>query len=614
MQELPSEEALSAGHRQREVRKRRRMAFIMTGVALLCCLLLGGMTYRFFLTVHLDHERRLSEQRLEAFALSLEATLNRYEALPGLLALDPFLADVLRYPDQPEHIAQANHRLEAIQEKTAATAVFLINTEGKTLAASNWRWPHSFVGHNYIFRPYFRDALSEGFGRFYGVGVTTGEPGYFLATPLKDGEQVIGVIVLKISLEAIEQILVGAGNTLLVDPDGVVFLASRSVWRYRSLGVLRDSAVSRLHETRQYGHSPLALLADQPIAVNTDVPVRFALPDEAKQVRLVHARNVGTVGWQVVQLGELREAQAAAQGAGVAAGFAAAFVIGMVVLVIQRRRRREELRRVYAGLEALIAERTIDLTEKVTALERTESILRETRDSAVQAGKLAVLGQMSAGISHELNQPLAALHTFTDNALALLQRDRKLEAVENLQQIRGLIDRMARIVRQLKVFARKESAVPQSVLVASAIEHAQLMVEPRRKETGATIQIAPFDQTLAVSAEGSRLEQILVNLLRNGLDAMIGQPQPILEIEVKRHDGQIAIMVRDQGPGIPESVLAHLFEPFYTTKPAGQGLGLGLVISLSIAESYGGSLEAHNRAEGTGAMFVLTLPEDKIHL
>ncbi len=585
-----------------------RRAWFLLGAAACFCLLLGSLCYRIFLAGYIDSERQLSAQRLDAFALSLEATLSRHESLPGLLALDPTLAALLRDPKNPQRIAAANAYLETVQQGAALANAFLIDIDGNTLAASNWRLPRSFVGHNYAFRPYFRDALAKGLGRFYGVGVTTGEPGYFLAGPVREGGRTLGVVVVKVGLEAMEQAMAGAGETLLLaDQDGVVFLSSNRQLRYRTLRPLPTAIGERLAETKQYGEPPITPLADRPLPLDATEPVRLALTGQPEREWLIHARPVGNSGWQVVQLGNPGEARSAATAAATAVTFAAAFLLGLAAHFRHRQRRREELRRVYDELESRIAERTADLTEQIAALERTKAILRETRDAAVQTGKLATLGQMSAGISHELNQPLAALQTFADNARALLARGRYDEVGENLQTISELVDRTGRIVRQLKSFARKEAATPQAVTVASAIEHAQMIVEPRRRELAAHIAVELPAETLLAIAEAGRLEQILVNLLRNGLDAMAGQTTPQLEVSAKREGEQIAIRVRDHGPGVPDEVRAHLFEPFYTTKPAGEGLGLGLAISLTIAESYGGTLSAHNAPDG-GAVFVLTLP------
>lgn len=581
---------------------------LLAAAATLACLLVGLLGYRLLLDNYLAHERQLATQRLDAFALSLEATLNRHESLPGLLALEPSLAALLREPLNPQRIAAANAYLEAAQQGAAVAATYLIDADGLTLAASNWRQPRSFVGHNYAFRPYFTDAIADGLGRFYGVGVTTGEPGYFIAAPVRDGGRVLGVVVLKVGLEAMEQAMAGAGDTLLLaDADGIVFLSSERRLRYRTLAPLPATVSARLAQTRQYGNQTIAPLADSPLRLDLTQPQRLALADEAAREVLPVSRPVGQFGWRVVQLGRPDEARGAAFSGALALALAAAFALGVAVHLRHRRQRREELRRIHSELELRIAERTADLTAKIAELQRTEAILHETRDAAVQAGKLAVLGQLAAGISHELNQPLAALQTFADNASALLARGRHGEVGENLQMIGELIGRTGRIVRQLKTFARKEAATPQAVTIATAIEHALLLVEPRRRDSGARISVSQDDPALLVVAEAGRLEQVLVNLLLNGLDAMHGQPAPQLEILAGRDGRNVRISIRDHGTGIADEVRSHLFEPFYTTKPAGEGLGLGLAISLAIVESYGGTLRTDNAADG-GAVFELTLP------
>lgn len=589
----------------------RRTALVL-GMAVAVCLLLGGLAYWLVFVLTLDRERALEAQRLDGFALALEATIRRHESLPSLLALDPSLRAVLKAPADQRRVAEANGYLEAAQQRAAVATAYLIDTNGLTVAASNWRQQRSFVGHNYAFRPYFQDALEKGLGRFYGIGVTTGEPGYFIAAPVREQNRTLGVVVLKIGLDSIEQALAGTGDTLLLaDSDGVVFLAADPRLRYRSLAPLAPAVVKRLVATQQYGGQPVQPLADRVVQLTNTMPLRLALSGKPAGERLIHARPVGSFGWQVVYLADTGEIRATALAAANAVGFAVAFALGLAAHFRHRARRREELRGIYAQLEQRIAERTAELTYKITTLERTEAILRETRDAAVQAGKLATLGQMSAGISHELNQPLAALQTFADNARTLLLRGRPAEAAENLETISDLVGRAGRIVRQLKTFARKEAATPQAVAVTSAIEHALTIIEPRRRETGAHIAVGECAPGLCVLAEAGRLEQVLVNLMRNGLDAMNGSPTgiqpPCLDIGAERMGARVAIRIRDHGPGLAAEVLDHLFEPFYTTKPVGEGLGLGLAISLSIVESYGGTLSAHNADEG-GAEFVLILP------
>lgn len=586
-----------------------RRPALLAGAACALCLLLGWLAYRSLFAYQIGQERRQAALRLDTLALSLDASLARHESLPGLLALDPSLSALLQAPGDLARQAAANAYLEAAQQNAQIGAAFLIDAQGLTLAASNWRQPYSFVGHNYAFRPYFRDAREHGLGRFYGVGVTTGEPGYFLAAPIRQGNALLGVIVLKIGLDSLEQALANSGDTLLLaDADGVVFLASARRLRYRSLSPLPAATLARLHASKQYGEAPPMPLADRPVPLDT--LATLALPDERPRERIVHARPVGKHGWRLVQLGDPGDARTAALAAATAVAFASAFALGLAAHLRQRARRRDELQRIHASLETRIAERTADLTAQIAALEKTKAILRETRDAAVQTGKLATLGQMAAGISHELNQPLAALQTLADNAQALLARGRLDEAAENLQLISDLVGRTGRIVRQLKSFARKEAATPQPVSVDSAIEHALLIVEPRRRELAASIHVPDADPARQVIAEAGRVEQILINLLRNGLDAVADHAAPCVELSCRPHPGdasRLDLCVRDHGPGLSDEARHHLFEPFFTTKPAGTGLGLGLAISQTIAESYGGTLSARNAPDG-GAEFVLTLP------
>ena len=563
--------------------------------AVLICIAIGIAAQRSFLAVQLDAQRDAARHRLEFFAKSLEALLERNEALPSLLALEGKLGSLLD-ADTPAARDAASRHLEAVARIAQVGAAYLMNDKGLTLAASNWNQPQSFVGHSYAFRPYFEEAAAGRVGRFYGVGVTTGEPGYFLASGLRTLSGARGVIAVKLSLVDFENAMRDSGEAvLLADRDGVVFLSAVPQWKYRVLEPLGQPARERLNRTLQYGNQALLPLV---------MPARHALSAQA----------LGSLGWRMLLLSDETQPRRAALAVGAAAALAAALALGLVMHMDLRRRRRNErlaadarLREVHATLEQRIAARTAELEHKVVALKRTEAILRETRDSAVQAGKLAVLGQLSAGMSHELNQPLAALHTLSDNAIKLLGQQRVAETQENLALISQLAARMGRIVTQLKAFARKDAAaVLGPVSVAQAIEHALIIVEPRRAELRARIAVEPVAQGLQVRGDATRLEQVLVNLLRNGLDEVAGHEPRELQVSATVGADEVAIRIRDFGRGITPDVLPHLFEPFYTTKPVGQGLGLGLALSLTIVESFGGRLEARN-ADGGGAEFSVWL-------
>lgn len=281
----------------------------------------------------------------------------------------------------------------------------------------------------------------------------------------------------------------------------------------------------------------------------------------------------------------------------------------------ERRMAEAALRKAHQELEQRIAERTADLVatnsallEKVEELKTTEHILRESRDNAVQAGKLTVLGQMSAGVSHEINQPLTAIHTFTDNAVSFLELGRVPEALENLGTISRMTDRIGAIVAEIKSFSRKSPVAKQAISIVNVINHASMLVEPQRHQLDAILEVRPFSETLQVWADVVRFEQVMVNLLRNSLDAVSGQSDKRVTVTIVRHEPEIHIIISDTGPGIAEEVFPHLFESFVTTKPSGQGLGLGLAISHMIITELGGKLTARNPETG-GAEFTIVLEE-----
>lgn len=599
-------------------RPRRRTLFgALAGLVL--CVLVALAAYGLLLQNQLAQQRQANAQRLSAYALSLDTLLARHETLPYVLSLDGRLAGLLAQPIDARLTAEVNRYLEGVQRRAGVAAVFLLDRHGQTLAASNWHTPQSFVGQSYAFRPYFRDAAQGRPGRFYGIGNTTRTPGFFLSAPLPGPSGPAGVVVVKVSLDGIERAWRASGDHLaLADRDGVLFIATEPAWQYRTLAPLPPEARRRLQANRQYGDQPLMPLSADSILGQGE---RLRLPLEQRRTDLLaQSHSAGPLGWRVLLFSELTEARQTAAGGAAALGFAMAFVLALTVYGQQRRRRlaerraaQAELRRVEAELETRIVERTAELQaantaleNRVDALKRTESILRETRDSAVQAGKLAVLGQMAAGVTHELNQPLAALNTLSDNAVKLIELTRYDEARDNLTLIGQLTGRLGRILGQLKSFARQAPAETAAVSVAQAVEHACLIIEPRRRELEAVI-VTDIDPALQAQADVVRLEQVLVNLLRNGLDAIAGQPSPRLELGAVRHGTRLRLTVRDHGPGLPAEALERLFEPFYTTKPAGQGLGLGLAISLAIVESFGGTLTAGN-ADGAGAVFRLDLP------
>lgn len=550
-------------------------------------------------------------RQLELMAPDLQSAMDKYETLPFVLGFQPDLAEAIAHPADAAVIARLNRTLQTIQRQSQVGAIYLMDRSGLTLGSSNWDQPTSFVGKNFSYRPYFSEAQRGRPGLFYGIGTATAEAGYFIAQPVyrdsTDGGPVAGVVAVKISLAEFEQTWRSSEHTIaLADRHGVVFLSNQPDWRYRSLRPLDATAQQELAQTQQYTGRHVPSLP-QP------------LPEYA-------VRPVGKLGWQLM----LFPSQVRVQRAALlwAAGTALLLACGGALwwALHQRRRRLEEqresraaLRQAALELEQRIAERTAqlqttnsDLEGKYVKLQQTEHMLRTTQNQLVQAGKLAMLGQMAAGITHELNQPLAAIRAFADNARTFLERGRPEQADANLGHISDASARMGAIISQLKGFARKDEAITQ-VNLARSVQASALLVDNDFKRQGVTLETGDLTGSeITVAGDAVRIEQVLINLLRNALDAVAGMEEThprTVTVTLEKAERWAEVRISDTGPGIPEQVAAHLFEPFYTTKPSGQGLGLGLAISSSIVQAMNGQLTAHNLpGPAGGAQFVLRLP------
>ncbi|WP_425428761.1 sensor histidine kinase [Caballeronia novacaledonica] len=602
------------------------------------------------LTWHLAWQNGLDELRLNAAARvdrttnTLKSTLDRYEYLPYLLSRHPVVQNALDHPDQAS-VERANRYLEDLNARAHATVTYLIRSNGISVAASNWNAADSFVGVDYNFRPYFIDAMKGGVGRFFGIGTISIEPGYYISQPVyREGtREIVGVVVVKLNLEWLQG--ADASEPLIVTDDhGVIFLSSVPAWKYHTVRPLPQNIEASVYATRQYAQqaiTPLPMTVAKTLEGGAQI-VRIGGGRDGRHAPafLATHRSIGEPDWQLITMAALDPVESAAQNAVIVT--ALVFVSLCLLAFYWRMRRarvremirsRELLQTAYAELNERVAERTADLSEanaqltrEVNERTRAEQDLRAAHDELIQASKLAALGQMAAGITHELNQPLAALRSFSDNTRVLIERGDQAAARENLEAIASLTERMGNITNQLKLFVTKARPKNARADVARALRQVFSMLRPRMKN--AVIDVAPEladgSAPVFVRCEDLRLEQVFINLIGNALDAVASCDKPRIVVELNAHEDMIELVVRDNGPGIPADALPRLFEPFFTTKEMGQGLGLGLAISSAIARDYGGTLLARNReapivadgpeggtqadADGSyGAEFVLTL-------
>lgn len=565
------------------------------------------------------------ERQLELHARTVESEISKYTYLPSLLELESSVSKLLADPS-PEHRQTVNEYLEGLNRRSLSRAIYVMDTTGRVMATSNWRDVDSYLGEDLSFRAYFQNAVRGQPGRFYGIGSTNGEPGYYLAHGLEERGKIIGVAVVKVRLEALEERWQRARLEAFVsDENGIIILSSDPARRLKAVRPLSDDTKERLARSLQYYWATLNEL--QPLAREhlTAGSEKLTFPansevvaDEQEVTYLAQTRPLNDTPWNFTLLTPLNDLRQAAINQGILVAVAFALVAFLLIAWNERRKviatrlaAREALQEANNQLERRIAERTTDLrasNERLKAQIRerrqAEETLRRAQDELVQAGKLAAIGQMSTSIAHELNQPLAALRTLSGNTVRFLERGALETASTNLKTINELIDRMGRITASLRSFARRgddqgEASLGKAVDAAFQVLGSRLDSLPLTVHRGFSQAMLQIDQT--------RLEQILVNLIGNALDAMHARPAPELWLESEISDGKYRLRVRDNGHGIAPETRKHLFEPFFTTKPGEQGLGLGLTLSASLAAATGGNLAVEHPADG-GTAFVLSLP------
>ena len=602
---------------------------------LFVCLLLVGLSgfsaYRIGQRLGIADLQATGLHRLDLYATSLEREIGKYAFLPGTLNLEPAVLDLLAGQSGDAAGGRVNAYLEKLNERAGTLSIYVLDASGKVAAASNWRRPDSFVGEDLSFRPYFREAIETGTGRFFGIGTTRGEPGYYLASALTGESGTLGVAVIKVSLEQLEKSWSTVEAPVLVaDENGVVILSAVAGWKFTTLRPLDEATRAAFDHTQQYNRRALQPLGVRPLG-DIDHGVRLvhiaASGPETISVYpvtgrfLEQSRTLPGTPWTLTVLSHLEQVDNLAQSRAALAAIAAACLCLLGIILNERRRHlrdrlaaREALQQAHDDLERKVEERTADLSAANRQLQdeigeriRAERTLRAAQDELVQAGKLAVIGQLSTGIAHELNQPLAALRTLSANAERFLERGDVDTTRTNLGRIADLVDRMGRITGQLRNFARKSSGQSAPVALCHAVDNALALLDARLRRASAEVaRSCPVDEPVAL-CDANRLEQVLVNLIGNALDAMAGQPRPRIDLAWECADGRVRLHVRDHGPGLSAEAQAHLFEPFFTTKPAGDGLGLGLTISAGIVRDFGGSLHGANHPDG-GAVFTLELP------
>ena len=565
-------------------------------LAVACVWQATRLTYR----VELENIVTTGEERLNLYASTLREALSRYASLPYVLARDPAVRHVL---SNGADVDQVNRYLEDLNREAGSDTLYVMDAHGVTMASSNWREPFSYIGHNYGYRPYFSAARAGRMGRFFAIGATTGRPGYFISYPVRHAGRFIGAAIAKVNLNPLQDDWREGGEIVMVsDANGVLFLSSNNAWKYHTLEVLTPEQRRLISAGRQYGSYPLDPLAIQTLET-LGAGHSIVRVDSIRYLLL--ARPLDQLGWKLLHMVPLRQVVQHSSAAGMIAA-ASALLILAIALYVRERQQKKLSRRKASEAEAVKAV-NLRLQEEIEEHCRTEQVLRETQAELVQSSKLAALGQMAAGIVHELNQPIGAIRTHAASGRLLLERGNLEQLRETLASVSRITDHMAAITAQLKSFATKTPRRQENVLFQDCLEAVLHMLAPLLEGAGVQLHKHVPQEPLVLQGSRGQLEQVLVNLIRNAVDAMHSSPKKILGIELRRTDHHLEVCVCDSGSGIAQGNLDELFDPFFTTKEIGQGLGLGLSISYRIVDDLGGSIRAANNPDG-GATFTVRLP------
>jgi two-component system C4-dicarboxylate transport sensor histidine kinase DctB len=529
-----------------------------------------------------ESTRNRAELRIALYGGNLLAELRQNAIVPQLLARDPTLITALESADY----SLSTQRLISFVEEIGAASLLLFDTDGRTVASTD----RNRIGATHRSKLYFVDAIRSNATIFSVIKEETGGFRFFYSRRIQNGGTTVGVIAVEVDLRKFERAWAGISDAVIVtNSNGEILLATEPRWRGKTEG---DALANQTPQ----GAIERAI---QATADWTALPPDAYLQGEA--VMRLEAR-VNFRGWRMISYTTYTSVRERVNGVLALEVMAFAILLALTFYFLSRRtagralifqRESAELRALNAALQREIAER-----------KRVQETLAVAEQTLEQSSKLAALGEMSAAVSHELNQPLAAMKTYLAGARLLLRRNRPEEALSSFGRIDDLIERMGAITRQLKSYARKGQETFSPVNMADALASSLSMMEPQlRQRQVQIVQILPEDAVFTLG-DRMRIEQVLVNLLRNALDATKSERHPMVEIILSAGE-TVTITVRDNGPGIED--LDALFEPFYTTKQPGDGVGLGLAISSGIVSDLGGRLMARNGQAG-GAVFEMQLP------
>ena len=543
----------------------------------------------------------------------LRAVLEKQRALPLVLSKDKAL-EVALQDKTAATISPLNEKLETLARGTQAAVIYLVGMDGVAVAASNWREPDSFVGNDYNFRPYFHDALKNRDTEYFALGNTSNRPGLYISRRIDGPNGPLGVIVVKLEFDRLESDWNDTGRpTFVTDERNIVLITSLPSWRFMTIGSMDQERIQSIRDSLQFGDAPLKPLPLSTISFESGdfLLIDALLPGRARNTDFLAIRStVPSTPWQMYSLAPIRpQIPASVREARLFAFIVLAAIASFAGLLLRRRQklaaRIVDARRTRMELEERVKDRTRDLSlardrlqAEISDHRRTETMLQGVQQDLVHANRLAIMGQVAAGVAHEINQPVATIRAYADNAKTFIERQRLSDAIENLSEIAALTDRIGTITGDLKALARKGRSPSEPTSLSKVISGALVLLRSRFSGRMDQLDVALPPSELRVIGHSIRLEQVFINLFQNALEAVdTKENDGRIEVRTFVENDKVIVTVSDNGSGMPQHIRDNLFSPFNTSKE--KGLGLGLVIVKEIVTDYGGAISAESSSAGT---------------
>ncbi|WP_394189929.1 cache domain-containing protein [Pseudoalteromonas atlantica] len=538
-----------------------------------------------------------AKQQVTQLSRYLDTELARFSAIPHLVTDNQLLSGFIQNDDK--YANAVNNYLADIQQSSGASDVYVLNLKGDVVASSNWELDYTYIGNNFAFRPYFYEAIEGNKVAYFALGLRSNERGIYFSEPIYKGENIIGVVALKVNVSKFEsdRQLLSASQTshfYLTLSDGVIAMSNKAKWRLNTMKSFSETELEKLRSKRSYlNHIPKKITTY--ISNAQDIEL-LNITQETELTQFVFAeskiKQLDAKMTVLVDVSSVNFAQIPRL-FWLSVFYILALIIGYGLMSR------------FAGYKKLLYSR-YSLEQEV--IERTDA-LEKAQMALVQSAKLATIGQLSAGINHEINQPLSAMSTYLVSAKKLIAKGNIQAAQDNIIIVQSLIERVHQIVGQLKHFSKPAQTQLRSQSLSQLLKNAMLIANPQLKQNQIMVKPIEIDDSVTVWVDGVKFEQVLVNVITNASQAMANQSVKELSFELEQFDGRVKFSILDTGPGIEQHALGTIFEPFYSTKSS-NGLGLGLSISKQIINSFNGCLTAHNRPN-EGAQFIITLASDK---